>query len=332
MYYDYQKILSYNALINILIGGRGVGKTYGATRFVISQFLKKGEQFCYIRRYKPEIKKACPNFFEAVKNNDEFPDHKLTNKGTNFYCDDEVCGYAMTLATAQDLKSSNFSKVKTIIFDEFIIEEGQKKFYLKNEVFTFLNLLETIGRLRDIRVFMLANAGSVTNPYFMFFDIQMPYNSDIRTFKNGTILLQYIKNEEFAEVKKATRFGKMVAGTSFADYAIDNKFIDNNKNFIEKKKATSKFSFAFIYEGITYGVWMDYTEGVIYVSNDSPQDAFYVFAMTLQDHKPNTMMINSAKKYNCFKNFIQNFYLGNIRYESQKIKGVVYNLMQKMIN
>ena len=50
----------------------------------------------------------------------------------------------MTLATAQDLKSVNFSGVKTIIFDEFIIEEGQKKFYLKNEVFTFLNLLESI--------------------------------------------------------------------------------------------------------------------------------------------------------------------------------------------
>lgn len=28
MFYDYNKILSYNAMINILIGERGVGKTY----------------------------------------------------------------------------------------------------------------------------------------------------------------------------------------------------------------------------------------------------------------------------------------------------------------
>lgn len=28
MYYDYNKILSYNAFLNILIGERGVGKTY----------------------------------------------------------------------------------------------------------------------------------------------------------------------------------------------------------------------------------------------------------------------------------------------------------------
>lgn len=64
--------------------------------------------------------------------------------GNTFYCNNKPCGYALKLSTAQDLKSVNFSKVKTVIFDEFIIEEGQKKYYLKNEVFTFLNLLETI--------------------------------------------------------------------------------------------------------------------------------------------------------------------------------------------
>lgn len=126
MYYDYHKILSYNALLNILIGERGVGKTYGATKFVVSQFIKKGEQFAYIRRYKPELKKAVPNFFDSVNNNNEFTE-RLYTKGNTFYCNDSICGYAMTLATAQDLKSTNFSKVKTIIFDEFIIEERPKK-------------------------------------------------------------------------------------------------------------------------------------------------------------------------------------------------------------
>ena len=53
-------------------------------------------------------------------------------------------GYAMTLSTAQDLKGTSFPEVNTIIFDEFIIEEGQKKYYLQNEVVIFLNLLETI--------------------------------------------------------------------------------------------------------------------------------------------------------------------------------------------
>ena len=178
---------------------------------------------------------------------------------------------------------------------------------------------------------MLANAGSLTNPYFMFFDIQMPYNSDIRLFKDGMILLQYMKNEEYRDFKRKTKFGRLVAGTPFEDYSINNKFLDIDKNFIDKKKASSKFSFAFTYEGVTYGVWNDFSEGMIFVSEDVPPDPMFVFAMTLKDHRPNTMMINSAKKYNCFKMFIQNFNLGNVRYESQKIKSVVFNLLQKMI-
>ena len=41
MYYSYNKIISYHAFLNFLIGERGVGKTYGAVKFVTSQFIKK---------------------------------------------------------------------------------------------------------------------------------------------------------------------------------------------------------------------------------------------------------------------------------------------------
>jgi len=111
MYYNYHKILSYNAFINILIGERRRSeKLTGASKMVIQRFLKKNEQFAYIRRYKPELKKAVPNFFEALKNNNEFEGHTLYTKANKFYCDDEICGYAMTLSTAQDLKRNFFFK------------------------------------------------------------------------------------------------------------------------------------------------------------------------------------------------------------------------------
>lgn len=69
----------------------GVGKTYGASKMVINKFLKKGEQFAYIRRYKPELKKAVPNFFQALQSNNEFEGHNLTTKSNTFYCDGEIC-------------------------------------------------------------------------------------------------------------------------------------------------------------------------------------------------------------------------------------------------
>ena len=183
IYYDYNKIMSYNAFIHFLHGERGVGKTYGISKFVIKQFLKDGSQFAYIRRYKTELKEAVPNFFDAIIANKEFPNHTLSSHGHTFKCDNKTCGYAMTLSTAQTLKSSNFNNVKYIIFDEYLIEEGQHH-YLQNEVPNFLGLIETIARMRDVKIFLLANAVSSTNPYFLYFDLHLPYNNDIITFKD----------------------------------------------------------------------------------------------------------------------------------------------------
>lgn len=121
-------------------------------------------------------------------------------------------------------------------------------------------------------------------------------------------------------------------GTSFADYAIENKSINQNNDFIEHKKGTAKFSFAFIYNDFTFGVWFDYTLGKIYVSNDYIKDYPFTFACTLKDHTPNTMFLSTAKKYTCWKNFITNYNLGNVRFENQKIKFVVQDLLKLILS
>ena len=329
MYYDLTKILSYNAFLNFLIGERGVGKTYSTSKFVTKQFIKKNEQFAYIRRYKTELKKAVPKFFDALNKNSEFPDRNLCNKGEIFFIDDKVAGYSMTLSTAQDLKSSNFSNVKYIIFDEFIIEEGQKH-YLANEVENFLGLVESIARMRDVKIFMLGNAVTIANPYFLFFDINLPYNTDIKTYKDGLILIQYMKNEEYRKAKRESKFGKLIEGTEYEKYAIDNAFRMDNKNFIEHKTGSSKYSFGFIYKNNKYGVWFDFNAGKIFVSNDFQENG-QTFACTLSDHNPNTMLISSARQYNCWKLFIKNFKLGNVYYENQKIKQAVKDVAKMFI-
>lgn len=238
----------------------------------------------------------------------------------------------MTLSTAQDLKSANFSKVTTIIFDEFIIEEGQKKYYLNNEVLIFLNLIETIARMRDIKVFLLGNPANIyTNPYFLYFDLSLPYNNDIKLFKDGLILLQYMKNENYRNAKKETKFGKLIAGTSFEDYAINNKCLDTDNNFLGKKSGNAKFSFAFIYKNETFGVWFDYTLGKIFVSYDYHKGSPYLFATTLKDHTPNTMLLSTVKKYACWKSFIDNYKMGNVCFENMKIKLISQELIKNLL-
>lgn len=329
VYYNYDRIISYNALLNMIVGPRGIGKSFGATDFVTNQFIKKGDEFVYLRRYKTELSRGVKNFFSALIKENKYPNNTLSTKGLTFLIDDKICGYAMTLSTAQQLKSSNFPNVKTIIFDEFLIEPGQGH-YLKNEVFAFLGLIETIARTRNIRVIMLGNSVSEINPYFLFFDISIPYNNDIKLFKDGMILLQYINGTEFQKAKKQTRFGKLVSGTDYEDYAIDNKFLDESKMFIEKKSGQSKFSFSFVYKGSTYGVWIDYNIGKMYVSNDYINNGLS-FATTTDDHSPNTMLYSIAKKYNCWNSFIQNYKLGNVYFENMKIKNVSKEVLKNII-
>lgn len=62
------------------------------------------------------------------------------------------------------------------------------------------------------------------------------------------------------KIEKTPLFGKLAKGTKYEEYALKNKILDKNNNFIEKKKATSKFSFAFIYNNQVFGVWNDYQE------------------------------------------------------------------------
>ena len=329
IYYNYDRIISYDALLNILIGERGVGKTYGASKLVVKEFIKKKRQFVYLRRYKTELSRSTKKFFQELIKNEEFPDHQLEVKGNTFIIDEAVAGYSMTLSTAQQLKGSNFSEVRYIIFDEFLIEEGQGH-YLKNEVFSFLGLIETIARMRDIKVFMLANSVSEINPYFLFFDLTLPYNNDIKLFKDNLILLQYMRNEAYRQAKKETKFGKLISGTEYEDYAVNNKFYDENKNFIEHKTGNSKFSFSFIYKSNVLGVWIDYDNGKMYISNDYIDNGL-VFATTTEDHSPNTMLFSIAKKYNCWNLFIQNYKLGNVYFENVKIKNISKEVLKNII-
>ena len=334
IFYSYQKVLSYNALLNFIIGERGVGKSYGAKVYVANRFIKKGKQFVYLRRYKTELqqammKKGTPIFFDQIKNDPVVKGHKLSNKNDVMYIDDKLAGFAMPLSIANILKSATYEGVDTIIFDEFIIDKGNYH-YLSNEVIQMLDVIETVARLRDIKVFFLGNAISITNPYFTFFDLSLPYNSDIKTFKDGLILVNYIKNLKYREVKKSTRFGKLIEGTKYGKYAIDNEFLRDSKSFIKKKSKDSKFYFIIVIAGKYYGVWCDYKEGFMYISNDYDPNCPVLFSLNPDDHNETTLLIR-CRTSPFFKSVIEHYRLARLCFENQSIKNVVMEILYKFI-
>lgn len=322
------KILSRNAMLNFILGPRGCGKSYGAKKFVTNRFITRGEQFVYIRRFKTELANALykgktPIFFDQIAS--EFEDHKLTNTKDSFIIDDKVAGWAIPLSTASIQKSATFEGVKTIIFDEFIIDKGSLH-YLNNEVEAMLDLIETIARLRDVRVLFLANSISIINPYFVYWNLTLPYKSNFKMFKNGAICVEYIENLKYSAIKKKTKFGQVVEGTNYGDYAIDNKFLRDNKFFIEKKKGNAKYFFTLLLGDKKLGVWQAYDECKMYISNDFDPNFKYIFAIKNDSHNNDTVLTNPRQ--NPYLKIILSYYReGSLYFESSMIKGIFLDNM-----
>lgn len=321
IYWDIGRTLSYNCLFNFIVGARGVGKTYGCKEWAIKDFLKNRNQFVYVRRYKEELKKS-DKFFEDIKIN--FPGHEFKVNKPNFYIDGELAGTCIALSTAKIEKSTPFPRVNKIIFDEFILDKGFHR-YLPDEVTNFLELYSTIARLRDVKVMFLSNALTFTNPYFIYFDIQVPYGTNFRS--ENDILIEVVKNDEYTKVAGETRFSQIIKNTPYYDYSVNNKFLRDTNTFIERKSEHSKFVFTLVYKGEKYGVWIDYTKGLEYVSKDYDPNSKAVYAITTDDHTPNTMLLKGHKSV-LVESFIKYYKLGLVRFESVNIKNICMDIIK----
>lgn len=345
IFWDIARTFTHNALINIIVGNRGGGKSYGAKKKAVENFINKKEQFAYIRRYKDDLKKPLEQFWKDIAQ--EFPEHECKVEGDKVYIrikagnekqkwtDDDIAGYGFALSTANNKKSMSFPDITMMIFDEFLLEEGNQR-YLPNEVEKLLNLYETVARPgsghKRVTLWLLGNAISVTNPYFLYWDLRMPKQQD----KNGKwiwkhptrpILVEDVRNEGFIKIKKETEFGQLVEGTTYADYSIENKFLLDDETFLEKKSQKAKHFFNFIFKGETFGVWINQNEGKMWVSSSiDPSGLVYTF--TLKDHQPNTILFKSSKKNYYVKTFLEAFKQGCLFFETMNIKNMCYEILK----
>lgn len=340
-YYDYDKVMGYGATFNFLITSRGLGKTYGAIKMAVKDFLKNGHEFIYLRRYKTEITSASKHLFDALNLNKEFKDYTLLCEGNKFFIqkhksddDDEkpekqLMGYAIALSTANILKSTNFASVRTIIYDEFLLGPGVFH-YLPNEVEAFLDFYETVSRMRDVRVFFLGNAITQSNPYFNYFRLTLPYNSNFKTFKNGLIVVNYATNADYVEAKKITKFGQLIAGTHYSDYAVENDWLSDDEAFIEKKVGYCKNVSVVKLNGKMYGIWRSTENKRYYISEDYDPCNICIMSLDKADHDEETVLM-SARTNPFFKFVIENFRVGNVRFESINIKNEFLNIINKAL-
>lgn len=325
MYYDVNKTMSRQRLFNFVVGPRGNGKTYGAKEYAIKNYLKRGEQFVYLRRYDTEMPAAeMRNFFDDIQ--DKFPEVEFKSYQGLFRINGQIAGWYFPLSKATMLKSIPFPNVKLIIFDEFIIEVGIYR-YLPNEVRTFLECYSTISRDRDIPVLFLSNAITITNPYFLYFKLTFEEGQTLKLTK--FISAEIIQNEEFSKHMMNTKFGQLIADTDYGQYNIQNKFILDTDTFISDMPPGTAYVCTFVVKNRTVGYYSSPLETLWYISDKIDNTCPRRFALEFSEHNTNSIL---AQKANFFiKSLTEKYCQGNLRFTTQEVKNLMTDILRRLI-
>lgn len=171
----------------ILLGGRNNGKSFSVKEEVLRNFLDKGEQFAYIRRYKEDCKQYMVNeYFSDILCDMNGVNHLLEwsggryntivtyNQGIYLAAIEEesgkvvrgpLCGRMFGLSWASHYKSLSFPQITTAVYEEFITDGAYLSSGPVSEPKIFMNLISTIFRDRKGKVLMVGNTISRINPY-----------------------------------------------------------------------------------------------------------------------------------------------------------------------
>ncbi len=342
-FYDWHKTLSYDADVTMVIGPRGVGKTFGLRKQCIKDYLKDGSRFVEVVRFKTELSGVSDGYFNRLQDLSDFDEYMFRTdarygwiakippktEGENKKPKPEwhlLC-YFIALSDAQRMKKRTFDKVRRIIFDESILERADRYHnYLPNEFGILANLVDTVSRERADtdsirpRVYLLGNACDLANPYFTAYKVGTNLQFGYRWYANKTFLLHYVEGGEYAREKlTGTVAGRMMQGTAAATVAISNEFIGTNNEFVAKKPRTAKFSFGIKCNGQSYGIWLEFQQGLYYVTSNIPNNTDCpIYALTVEDNQINYIAARSASKTMSY--FKEIYFMNLLRYQDVTVK------------
>lgn len=274
----------------MMVGARGIGKTYGLLRYLREHNIK----FIYLRRLKTQLDECgdlAGNPFKKIntdtgslilpyktKTGIRFCSSEITNNKPVPVGDPVALGVA--LSTVATIRGVDYSDVDCIVFDEAVAMLGEKP--IKNEFQSFLNFYETVNRNREIegkepvKAFLLGNANRLGNPYFVGWGMmrialnmikgrQMVY----RTPDNSRILILLL-NSPISERKRSTVLYKN-ASDDFMEMALDNAFRTDETNI----KSVPLREYNHVVSVGEIGFWIHKSSRQLYVSKKTDKNNYY---------------------------------------------------------
>lgn len=339
IFYSPEKIISYGRVLNFSVGSRSIGKSTGWAILLLYEYLKNGKQWIYVRRTDDELQLTAKSWFDNAQgilrqHGYQFDD--IIYKGGAYMMGDEICGYAVPLSLEHKYKSTNFSKVKWIVYDEFLPRNGM--LYLGGrgsmvEVESMVSLYQTVDRgigsafRNETRIVFMGNAYSFYNPFFINYGIDKYLRADTKYLapKDAMYVVEMTRETEATkQIKESNGFKISTAKTKTEAYA--NEMSGTKSPFIKRYNGVKKSLFNVRYEGQTYGIYYLPGDGHIYVSSHSGT-APVTIAATCEDHTPDYYMI---QRWSGFQGTIvlrQAFEMGRVMFENGRCQNFLVNYM-----
>ena len=340
-YYDGTKLLTMrdiNGLIPeifITTSNRSAGKTTYFNRMLVNRFKKQGKKFILIYRFNYELTDCADKFFKEVGNlffkGDEMTAIRKANGiYVELFLNKKSCGYCISLNYADQLKkySHLLADADCMLFDEF---QSESNHYVDNEVSKLMSIHTSVARgggeqVRYLPVYMISNAVSIINPYYMSLGIADRLKKDTNYLKGDGFVLEQGYYENVAKKQTGSAFNRAFKNEQYVKYAAQNVYLNDNLNLIEKMQGISDYIVTIKKDGKFYAVRRFKDNGLFYIDNRADetypdkivpnaveQDCGYI----LLGHS--SILMSSLKLA---------FEHGYVRFRNQECKSVFFDLMK----
>lgn len=245
-YVNIEGILSLGLPFNIIGGGRGTGKTYGAIKYAV----ENNRKFIFMRRtgrvldairsaalspfkkYNSDTGKnigfsRLGSYIDGIYNLEKDENGKLRPAGNPL-------GYLLALSTVANIRGFDASDIDLIIYDECVKEKHEKS--LKGEGAAFLNAYETINRNRElegrdpVQVLALSNSIQLDNPLYIELGIVKKVESlqrkkqEIYIDRGRGLGVFMLYRSPISEQKSETALYRLAGASEYSRMALGNVF------------------------------------------------------------------------------------------------------------
>lgn len=333
-------------VFNFIEGNRRAGKSVGVGLYCLDDYFKYGYKTVLLRRFQKDFedpkKLALENFwtkswFTYLDYHPEHADAEMKFDGHHMYINNDIFSYPVAINRYNDVKNRNFQNVRTLIYDEFVTEDGTR---LNNEVSAVYNIYDTIARgredaLKTTSVVFISNVITTATDFHIELGIDRELRADTKKLYRPEkgYCLEKVNNEAAAEEVNQSAFAKLLKagqeGRNYLGYSQQNEWKDDT-SFVDSTVKGNDYLYNLMVDGTEYAVrFIGKTQSFLFTDRDVQKGFGRCYACRKEDHTGKTILVKDINR-ELFIPLKKAYAAGKVVFNSQRAKNAFISIYTKL--